>query len=152
LSRIDELNKKINELRDEIRRESADIFTQEIAEDLKNSLPEGAVGLLWRQFTPTFNDGEPCEFTVSDVDEFLFETEQEKSENWYDGYEEVEVNGKSYFAITPEWEFSKKIETYKILSSIPYEVYEQAFGDDKTIFFVVENGEGKFFTEEYYDG
>lgn len=43
--------------------------------------------LRWRQYTPYFNDGDPCEFGVHDL-EVKLTTSPEDAGDWEDGYED----------------------------------------------------------------
>lgn len=55
-----------------LRDEAAALAKKELGPALQNFLAENPtlVGLTWRQYTPGFNDGDPCVFTLTDV-EFL---------------------------------------------------------------------------------
>lgn len=60
-ARLDKLDKIRKDLQSEEKTTS-----KEIMEVLKKMMADNPliVGVRWRQYTPSFNDGEPCEFTV----------------------------------------------------------------------------------------
>lgn len=64
LARIGELKKKQEE---EIKRLCDELLAQpERWQALFDGLPDYVVGIHWTQYTPHFNDGDPCEFSVYD--------------------------------------------------------------------------------------
>jgi len=91
------------------------------------------VGICWEQYTPYFNDGDPCEFRVGD---FLYTTSQETWDEAYSSYDlEGENGGELYNTYSSnQGEFpAAYVEFGKLLASIPDEVYEAMFGDHVTI-------------------
>jgi hypothetical protein len=64
-AKIDEMNQKISDLQKELTEFSKKGFSEVFREFFdKNPQIEN---IFWRQYTPYFNDGEPCEFSVHDV-------------------------------------------------------------------------------------
>lgn len=95
-------------------------YTPRPIEDLypyfKTAFENGIKAITWQQYTPRFNDGEPCEFSVHEVS---VTNNTEVAENWLDNnfYEDrlVEVDRAEYEA---EKEAAKKSRYYHYL---PYE-------------------------------
>lgn len=61
---IDTFLKKIKKAREQYDDALSALSREKIAEAIGGILPEG-FSLTWRQYTPGFNDGEPCRFTVT---------------------------------------------------------------------------------------
>lgn len=99
------------------------------------------VGLRWSQYTPYFNDGEPCEFAVHDFN-FKFEGTPEDAED-EDGYEYVYDHSSA--KSTPGQRAAKRWVRQN-LESIDDEVFQASFGDHVK---VTATREG--FTVEEYD-
>lgn len=59
--------------------------------------------IRWQQYTPYFNDGDPCEFSVNEA-EYLLVGEDLDSEDWHDLWSKADPIAKSVK------EFSKAIE------------------------------------------
>src|SRR4051812_44393113 len=81
----------------------------------------------WRQYTPYFNDGDPCEFSVH-RDELDFE---------YDGkeFESVSEDGSHYGddASTPEFCAAVK-DVFELVRAFDEDDLEQMFGDHVEVF------------------
>ncbi len=93
-----------------------------LLEYFKDKLPASVNAVRWTQYSPHFNDGDPCTFGVYDP-YFDVEGVDDDSEGWYgdgDGFYSIAWNNNDYNDI-------KEFE--KLFSSIPNEVYEYAFGD-----------------------
>lgn len=82
-------------------------YTPRPIEDLRDYLNEawdqGILAITWHQYTPGFNDGEPCEFSVYDVS---VTKNEEVAELWLDGdFNEdrtVEVSEAKYLEETAD--------------------------------------------------
>ena len=46
-------------------------FEDVLGHTLKNIIDENVLGIRWKQYIPSFNDGEPCLFTLSDLEFYL---------------------------------------------------------------------------------
>ena len=124
------------------RKKSDKRILDEIFESLFEECPEiHAVG--WHQYTPYFNDGEPCEFSLSDihftndkkiliedyadVDKFSFD----ELDCWYYAgnekweYQRKHSEAQQDKAVDPSWELPDKIaEKYEILDSFERILYK----------------------------
>ena len=54
---------------------------EELVAIFKAAFDKGVKAIAWEQYTPYFNDGEPCEFSVGD---FAFTTNQVVADAWLD--------------------------------------------------------------------
>jgi hypothetical protein len=70
---INELKEKIKET-NKLVSERAKTALDKAFEDIFDKYPE-VVGFKWRQYTPTFNDGDPCVFRLSEPDYILYTKE-----------------------------------------------------------------------------
>lgn len=72
---------------------------EELYPYFQKAFEKGVKAATWHQYTPYFNDGEPCEFSVNDLS---VTSNQEVADNWIDGsfYEDrlVEVDRAEYDA------------------------------------------------------
>ena len=57
---------------------------EKLYKELKAAFNEGVVGIMWEQYTPSWNDGEPCEFSVRDP---KVTTNEVVAQAWLDGTE-----------------------------------------------------------------
>lgn len=46
-------------------------FEDVLYNTFKNIIDENVLGIRWKQYIPSFNDGEPCIFTISDLEFYL---------------------------------------------------------------------------------
>ena len=80
------------------------------------------VSILWRQYTPFFNDGDPCEFGVNDMDAKFTDTPPDASGGYDDeGYEYS--YGTARDSTKAAW------ESINGLNRIDDEIFEACFGD-----------------------
>lgn len=89
-------------------------------------------GIKWAQFTPYFNDGEPCIFSLGEFEYSFNDSEDENT--WISSYE---LSSERYALVT---------DFEKLISKIPDEIFEEAFGDHAEI--IAEKD--KFNITEYY--
>jgi hypothetical protein len=83
---FDEIRAKTSALNEQIaalRKEAANLVKPMLQEFVASNPQVKAV--VWRQYTPYFNDGEPCEFSVHDP-EFFFEGEDPEEDNGHDAW------------------------------------------------------------------
>lgn len=70
---------------------------EELYPYIKDTFDKGVKAITWHQYTPYFNDGEPCEFSVYDM---CVTSNEEVAEHWLNEefYEDrlVEVSRKEY--------------------------------------------------------
>lgn len=64
--KLEELKQKIEDTNREIR-DNAKTALEGSFKEIFEEYPE-LHGFRWTQYTPSFNDGDPCEFTVGDID------------------------------------------------------------------------------------
>lgn len=91
---IEELNEQIKVKERELRALTRKRGVQEMANEFTSLFEEvpDLVGFEWEQYTPYFNDGSPCEFTVYTPDQFLvkksFVETLEADQDYYTGWGE----------------------------------------------------------------
>jgi len=98
------------------RRSYIPLSIEDLYPYFKDAFEKGVKAATWHQYTPYFNDGEPCEFSVHDLS---VTSNEEVAAHWADGdfYEDrlVEVDRAEYEA---EKEAAKNSRYYHYL---PYE-------------------------------
>lgn len=162
---IDNINEEIarvEEKKAELVKELYPRF-KDIFKPFFEKCPE-VVCIAWQQFTPFFNDGEPCEFTVYDIHGYL---EGEEVTGWegtfpsnVDWYEEKAREGDDYGVkrlaelaqevgdLTRHKEISKEFnEATKFITQLPDDILEALFGDHVTVIITPEGVE----VNEYED-
>lgn len=97
-SLFDQINEKKAEL-DRIIKEFGQQAVKEYLQGFWEKNPSIS-GLRWSQYTPYFNDGDPCVFRVNDV-RFRFEDTPEDGGDYEDGYEDLWSYKYSRFRDTP---------------------------------------------------
>lgn len=109
-------------------------------------------GLVWRQYTPYFNDGEPCVFNLYEPD-FLIDGETEPLYGWvmyskgsFSGHEKLQ----EAMASNPNLE-SQLVGLVKAFWAQPTNLYELTFGDHQEVTVVRRDGELVVTNEEYDD-
>ena len=115
--------------------ETVEKLRGELQEDLKPVLQElvsskegdGVKGIRWTQFTPYFNDGDPCLFGVRTVRVRLGSTAEDEGEygdgyiSWFDiKYGSTKVDEATTNLVS---------QIGEIVKSVPDDVMEAAFGD-----------------------
>jgi hypothetical protein len=85
-----------------------------------------AAAVSWRQYTPYFNDGDPCYFRVGEMSLHLHADEDEEYDPDY-GYDSYQLSHSE------DPEMKKLGEAFDILVDIPEEVLEYVFGDHVTV-------------------
>lgn len=89
-------------------------------------------GIGWTQYTPYFNDGDPCEFGVSD---FYYTTKQgvdfEEVSSFYD--DEEEHGFKETYADAARGEKAIKEAVSTLARAVDEDIFETAFGDHARI-------------------
>lgn len=146
---------------------------KEVAKEIGALLPPG-YGLKWTQGTPSFNDGDPCTFSVHDPSLVRLDAEEDESENeepdddgeTCTGPDEMDLStavkryGKkdkpvnSTYGAYVEYGFPKiegyTLETLKSLDelwhSLPEDLLQAAFGDGAE---VTVKPDGKYDNDDY---
>jgi hypothetical protein len=80
---MQDLNAKIKELQDQAAKTSQEVFKSSLAKFFA-AVPE-VTEIFWRQYTPYFNDGDACEFSVGDVNFYVGDRENDEDDG-YDAY------------------------------------------------------------------
>ena len=117
-----------------------------IAETFKELLPEGFY-LRWTQSTPSFNDGDPCEFGVGDPSIGKASKKHERAEN--EDTEEI-----SEYSSCEEIEGITKTQVKEIFKAFAAlqkqeDFLEGVFGDGSEILIF---SDGHVVREDYYEG
>jgi hypothetical protein len=100
-------------------------------------------GIRWRQYTPYFNDGDACEFSVGEFEWAHNQTDEEFPEWCTDDDDDLDEQfGSSYGAEGREAEVQSAVNS---LERIPKEIFEVCFDDHASI---IATREG-FTVEEY---
>lgn len=111
-----EFKKQYKELKEEINKVAKTAF-REMSNELFDKHPE-LVSFSWTQYTPYFNDGEPCVFDANTgYPEYSYKNSEGKTVSYDDNYGEGEANEKLSDAVS---EFLGNFET---------EDYKSLFGD-----------------------
>jgi hypothetical protein len=129
--------KDISSKRDALIKKGAEEFKEYIVEFTKSLKDDGLVGIRWVHYTPAFNDGDSCEFTVGEVyAKFSDSSEEEDEEGGYIG----EGGYIDTYCIHDDKSKQSVIEKIKVMFRyIPEELLEQAFNNFVMIT-VTENG------------
>jgi hypothetical protein len=81
----------------------------------------------WAQYTPHFNDGDPCTFGVGELMLKPIEDDEEQNED------DDEDDEDYYNGCTPSWKatgaLKEAYEGLRELTRLPNEIFETAFGD-----------------------
>lgn len=82
----------------------------------------------WTQYTPFFNDGDSCEFSVHDLSYRLGKDWNEEDEEWEDDYEGHYIAWGSQGELTnDQWELLKGLD--KAFKGLPEDTMQDLFGD-----------------------
>lgn len=81
-----DLNAKIKELQDQAAKTSQEVFKSSLKQFF-DAVPE-IQSIVWRQYTPYFNDGDSCEFSVHDANFYSSPdgTDEDDEEDGWDAY------------------------------------------------------------------
>lgn len=144
---IEEFLKRKKEF-EKAMKENGKALVKEAIETFVKENPE-ITGIRWHQFAPSFNDGDPCVFSVHDL---YFSTNEDISdEEW----EEHPQNGEAFKA-TYDFEDNKKLkkacDKFETLMQGELEtLLEMVFGNGMEVAVHVKNGKPTIETSEYYD-
>lgn len=124
------LFERINEKKAELDRIIKEYGEQAIKEYLSEFWEQNPtiLGIRWTQYTPYFNDGEPCVFRIGEV-LFRFEGTAEDGGDYEDGYESAWSYGYSRF---PSASYE---ERRALLETIPEYVAAKSLSD------IIQNNE-----------
>lgn len=148
---VNRLKEKYDEVLEEVSKSAQKVIAAEV-KSLLHSVPE-LESIVWRQYTPGFNDGDPCVFEVHSLN-FVFKCDIKLHERGYDAGEEVDIYSSEIeiSAIQKSGE-SKPVDGQAILDFmqsfglISHDLLLNAFGDGHEIK-VTRSG---FDITEYYE-
>lgn len=126
-----EIKTKQESLKEELRSLGENFFRKQ-TNNLFNDFPE-LEGFSWNQYTPYFNDGDPCVFHIwnSDYPDIKL-TDMDDYESSDDSARfRVPYNKPEGFVLTREQRISESIKS--ILTAIDESVFESLFGDHATV-------------------
>ena len=89
-----------------------------------------AEAVHWRQYTPYFNDGDPCYFRVGEMNLHLNDELEEDEE--YEDYDD-EGHGSYTLSQSDDEELKSMGKDFEDIENLPEDVLEYVFGDHVTI-------------------
>ena len=122
-----------------LKKEASSKFKTYLAEELQRAfaIDESVKSFTWVQFTPYFNDGDPCSFSLHD--EIVVNIHQYEG-YYYDGVDEMYALGNTH-------PHNRAADIAgNIIGSIPDEYFKDAFDDHVQ---VTAHRDGSFTTEDY---
>lgn len=66
MSELEELTKQIEDMKSQYREKAKKVLNESVFPDFFKKHPE-VTAIYWAQYTPYFNDGDPCVFSVGEV-------------------------------------------------------------------------------------
>lgn len=124
--------------------------TELLSEGLLPYIQHPIIGIEWRQYTPYFNDGEPCIFGVNEP-EFYLDGIDESLYAWV-GNRDSKLYGDDQLK-KAALENPLIVDNIKAINAFfnsqPDDLFETVFGDHMKIKAMVVDGALKFETEEY---
>lgn len=135
-----DLNEKMAEFEKKFKKEGGTLF-KEICQEIFEKFPE-IESFSWTQYTPYFNDGEECTFSVNEVDTFngYSEYEEDQEGEGFNPWEEYSYDKKK----TRSYEIVENIQNF--VSSAPEGILRELFGDHARVT-VYKNGKTE--SDEY---
>ncbi len=129
MSKLDELNAKMEALKTEFKNSGKEAIEESIKE-IFESHPE-LEAITWTQYAPYFNDGEPCTFSVNDVyyklvskkDESSEENtdEEDEDDDEYESWDDVPYNEKTRTPLEKKLHaFEKQLQSLQELAEVVY--------------------------------
>lgn len=147
-----ELQKQIREARRKIKVEAQSIIRGVFDEFFEKQPKVHAIG--WTQYTPYWNDGEECSFSVNEIKLFLSkDSAEEDDDEYFEGDQDL-IRDRAYYAKNGDQEELDKIDekiaafggldaykaavrdfgvVVKILRAIKDEYMEMLYGDHVTV-------------------
>ena len=113
MKNFDTLNERIKAAHKEMQ-ETSEGLIEEAAKRFLGNCPE-VTGVHWTQYTPYFNDGDSCEFSVNEFCFHILDDEDDELDYFYDSttiYSQADLDeaikdlevAKEYVANVPAWE------------------------------------------------
>lgn len=136
MTNLKEVAAKLNDL----KKEYSELAKKEIFNSIKEffeAYPE-VYAIRWEQYTPYFNDGDACTFSVGDAEYFLTEEDLDNGDGFGDYWTPLKMKEDEIVALEISRDRLKVvsdafIELQKNLSSIDDDVYLGIFGDHAQI-------------------
>ena len=130
--KIEDLSKKMSDLQKEMKDEGQKAFKEALTELLKEYPVVEAV--RWTQYTPYFNDGGPCEFSVHNKTVKFVGGDDEGGDDENGFYDSWSVKyysekGGEESKGFPQGALAAANAIHKFLSAVPDEIYLASFGD-----------------------
>lgn len=144
---VEDFIKRRNELKELIRKEGKNML-QDMFLEVFNETP-GLEAIQWTQYTPSFNDGDPCVFSVGDPSYKIHDPTVKESEE-EDADDEQDDDFQDSYSIKNSV-LQKKLKNFEKKFEDIGDVFEDVFGDNTKITAKITNGKIKFKTEQYYD-
>lgn len=125
---------KIDQIRDDLKK-AEESATKDIMSLLKNLMAENPklVALRWHQYTPSFNDGEPCEFSIGELsykfDDSLTNAETKRSKDDEDEDEDEDEGFMDNYELNGFFESKTDIANHKEIT-----VLKKAVKDANKVF------------------
>jgi hypothetical protein len=136
MNKFEQIQKTKREFEEAVKTVSKDDFVN-LLDPLFKKYPT-AKAVLWRQYTPYFNDGDPCRFSVHDA-YLRFDDTGEEEGDYEDGFESYFEDGAKQAAMK---EFDQAL-------AVDRDIMERVFGDPVT---VTIDRAGGVEVDEYYQG
>ena len=125
MNRFEDLKREMEVLMAQMEARGREVF-KEGTEEIFAENPD-LVSFRWTQYTPYFNDGEPCYFGVNDYLDVKF-ADGTLLEDWDTSSQKYATEYESDYDGTEE-QMSTATAAAELVSSIPEEVLEKIFGD-----------------------
>ncbi len=141
MTKLQELKQKQSELRKQIK-EASQVFFKYATKDLFTQHPK-LESFRWTQYTPYFNDGDECTFSVHKDDlDFVFDgAEVEDVSTWTINHEKY---GKDY---VPEFK-AAALQAFDLMGQMDDEVLKQLFGDHVEVICTKDGAEASSYSHD----
>lgn len=138
---IKSLVNEFNKMKKQFQEKAKAVFVETVSEFWK--LNPKIHAITWVQYTPYFNDGEPCEFGVHELVACTKDSlvQMGTYPDRYEGSYQVDYKSKSHEMVKQEWETSDiTLEEYErandyldSIAELPGDVFYDMFGDHSRI-------------------
>jgi hypothetical protein len=125
LAKVKEARAAYKAALDEAGKDLQKSLAEYLAEALRQA-PEEYVAVRWSQYSPYFNDGEACTFSVHEP--FVLTTDSDEDERYEGAWYREEYYSAYYKKTEPEQHVGLKALN-EAWSSIEEDIFERAFGD-----------------------
>ena len=115
MSKLQEMIAQYNEIQKVMKKSAKTLILDHLKESVKDLTFEGVHAVSWVQYTPGFNDGDPCTFTCQA--DYL-QTQTGPDEDWDEGTDNL-----------PSETDNSLNKLQAAVNEVPDDFYEAAFGD-----------------------